>query len=121
MDKSITHPYKAEERKDKSNKGRVNNRKGRVNERSIMNKIYKGQANKSSIGNDGVIKLDTLLEVEVKTRLKGTPKWPTKKEWDKFISKGLDIFIVDSGDGDIRCSMTLDTLNSLIDLQSEKL
>ena len=79
-----------------------------------MSNINKGQSNKSSIGHDGIINLDIKLKVEIKTRLNSSFKWPTKSEWTKFISKGLDIFLVDSGDGDIRCCMTIDTLNKLI-------
>jgi len=115
LDKNIIHPYKLKEREKRSQEGRSNRSRGRRNEKTIMNTISQGKVKKSSIGCDGYIPFHSHnLKVEIKTRLNHKSKWPTTQEWGKFLTQGLDIFIVDNGDGDVRCSMTIDTLNSLL-------
>jgi len=114
LNKDISHPYLKEERELRSKRGKTNNRKGRVNERVIMRRIKDGKENKSSISYDGII--GNKYKVEIKSRLNGNKRWPTSKEWSKFVIDKLDFFIVDMGERDVRCCMTLDKLNELLEL-----
>lgn len=109
------HPYITYTKKS-SIEGKYRRNKGRSNEKRLVNKLS-GIPNKSSISDDGRIKLseNDYLSLEIKTRLEASNrKWPSKKEWEKAINKGIDVFIVDSKD-DTRVCMTLDTFNNLIE------
>jgi hypothetical protein len=112
------HPYIILN-KQSSEKGKSYRNKGRNNEKRIINKLS-GIPNKSSIGNDGYISLieNDYLSLEIKTRVEGNRPWPSKLEWDKAMSKGIDVFVVDS-DKDTRVCMSMDTFNKLINYIKE--
>lgn len=116
LDKNIEHPYRKEERDERRRRGRTNNRKGRVNERVIMRRIKDGEVNRSSIGYDGLIGKKGRYKVEIKSRIGEVKRWPSSKEWKKFVINRLDFFIVDMGERDVRVCMTLDKLNELLEL-----
>lgn len=102
--------------RDKANKlrGRALYRKGRNNEVKIAKEV--GIVNPSSKGNDGLIKTKArVLKLEIKTRISENKIWPTKQEWEKFRAKGLDIFIVDVGKGDVRVILSKELFMSLVE------
>jgi hypothetical protein len=109
----LSEQIKEKKKKDKAI-GRNYYRKGRSNEIKIAKEM--GEFNPTSKSNDGYIDSKKgKLYLEIKTRLNSKRVWPSKEEWDKFKTKGLDIFVVDTGK-DIRVILSKELFLSLLDL-----